>query len=62
MPEQELSYYCSNCKKLLVCKYTQKIKDFDLTVKNFNDENMPLPVRISITSNNYNCRHKDTIE
>ena len=57
----DTTYYCTNCKKILVCKYTQKVIDFNATVKEFNDDNEQLPVRISVTSINYNCRHKDLI-
>ena len=54
--------YCSNCKKLIVCKYATLITQFDATVNKFNKENTPTPIRISITSNNYMCRHKDLIK
>lgn len=53
--------YCSNCKKLTVCKYATLITQFDATVAKFNKDNSPAPVRITISSNNYNCSHKDKI-
>ena len=53
--------YCSNCKKLSVCKYASLITQFDAQVEKFNKDNTPMPIRISITTNNYNCRHKETI-
>jgi len=53
--------YCSNCKKLDVCKYATLVTQFDNSVKVFNTTNTPLPIRLSVSSINYNCRHKDPI-
>lgn len=53
--------YCTNCDNLPVCKYATLITQFDTLQKQFNTTNATFPIRISVVSINYNCKHKDPI-
>lgn len=48
--------YCTNCKHLSVCKFTQAITAFDLTVAKFTNDNVE--GKITAVSVTYDCKNK----